>query len=268
MPELPEVETTRRGIASHLAQATVRQVIVRTPRLRWPIPELPIAGQPLLAIERRAKYLLFRFPNGTLLVHLGMTGSLRVLTRPQAVQAHEHVDIEWVDGRILRYRDPRRFGAFLWTDSDPEQHPLLARLAPEPLCAQFDTDWLTRKLARRSTPIKVAIMDAQCVVGVGNIYASESLFRAGISPLRPAASLNANEIARLLAEIRSTLAAAIAAGGTTLRDYVDSDGKAGYFSLQCAVYDRAGLPCPHCGQVVAQTRQAQRATYWCPHCQH
>lgn len=268
MPELPEVETTRRGIAGHLAGATVSQVIVRHPHLRWPVPDLPLAGQTLQTIERRSKYLLFRFAHGTLIVHLGMTGSLRVLTQPQALQKHEHIDLVFGDGRILRYRDPRRFGAFLWTVADPLQHPLLAKLAPEPLSEQFDTDYLSRKLAGRSTPIKVAIMDSSSVVGVGNIYASESLFRAGTLPLRPAASLTRDEIARLIDAIRATLSEAIAAGGTTLRDYVDSDGNAGYFSLRCAVYGRGGLPCPCCGQNIAQTRQAQRATYWCPHCQH
>jgi len=191
-----------------------------------------------------------------------------MLTQPQAVQKHEHVDLVFEDGRILRYRDPRRFGAFLWTEVDPLRHPLLARLAPEPLSSQFDVDWLTARLAKRNAPIKVAIMDAQCVVGVGNIYASESLFRAGILPQRPAYSLTTDEIGRLLAAIQATLSEAIAAGGTTLRDYVDSDGNAGYFSLQCAVYNRAGLPCPRCGVPIAQTRQAQRASYWCPRCQH
>ncbi|WP_255988868.1 bifunctional DNA-formamidopyrimidine glycosylase/DNA-(apurinic or apyrimidinic site) lyase [Chitinolyticbacter albus] len=271
MPELPEVETTRRGIAPHVDAATVTELIVREPRLRWPIPgDLPqrVQGQPLLALERRAKYLLFRFPAGTLIVHLGMSGTLRALTEAFPPEKHDHVDIVFDNGRRLRFRDPRRFGAILWQDGDPLTHPLLATLGPEPLSAHFDTDHLATLLARRQSAVKQVIMDNHVVVGVGNIYASESLFRARVDPRRPASSLKRDEVDRLTTSVKETLADAIAQGGSTLRDFVDSDGRAGYFLLQCYAYGRDGEPCRVCGNTIQQIRQGQRATFFCPSCQH
>ncbi|GAA5786646.1 bifunctional DNA-formamidopyrimidine glycosylase/DNA-(apurinic or apyrimidinic site) lyase [Chitiniphilus shinanonensis] len=271
MPELPEVETTRRGIAPHLERAQVTEMIVRERRLRWPIPpELPdaVVGRALLGLERRAKYLLFGFEHGTLLVHLGMTGTLRVLTEPFPAEKHDHVDIVLDNGRRLRFRDPRRFGAMLWHSGPPDTHPLLAALGPEPLSEAFNTDHLAQALARRQAAIKQVIMDNHVVVGVGNIYASESLFRARVDPRRNAAGLSGEEIARLVAAIRETLTDAIRAGGTTLRDFVDSDGRSGYFLLQCFVYGRTGEPCRVCGTPIQQLRQGQRATFFCPTCQH
>ncbi|TJZ70070.1 bifunctional DNA-formamidopyrimidine glycosylase/DNA-(apurinic or apyrimidinic site) lyase [Chitiniphilus eburneus] len=271
MPELPEVETTRRGISPHLEGAHVAQMIVRERRLRWPIPaELPdvIVGHRLLGLSRRAKYLLFRFEHGTLIVHLGMSGTLRVLTEPFPPEKHDHVDIVLDNGRRLRFRDPRRFGAMLWHVGAPEAHPLLAELGPEPLSESFNTDHLAQALARRQAAIKQVIMDNHVVVGVGNIYASESLFRARIDPARAAAGLSGEEVARLVVAIRETLTDAINAGGTTLRDFVDSDGRSGYFLLQCFAYGRTGEPCRVCGTPIQQMRQGQRATFHCPACQH
>lgn len=270
MPELPEVETTRRGIAGKLTGRTIQRVELRTEKLRWPIPSdlgARLSGQVLQEIRRRAKYLLFCFDRGTLIVHLGMSGHLRVLSNAPPPDKHEHVDLIFSDGLRLRYRDPRRFGAFLWTAEPPEQHPLLRQLAPEPLSDGFNTDYLQRTLARRKAAIKLVIMDQHRVVGVGNIYASEALFRAGIAPQRPAASLSSEEIRKLVESIRSVLTEAIAAGGSTLRDYVDSDGQAGYFTLNNHVYGRADQACRICGNTIQTLRQGQRATYWCPHCQ-
>lgn len=271
MPELPEVETTRRGIATRLTGIIASGATVRNGRLRWPVPEnlaALIAGQSLQEIRRRAKYLLFVFERGTLIVHLGMSGSLRVLTEAFPPEKHEHIDLLFDGGLRLRYRDPRRFGAFLWTADAPEQHPLLRALGPEPLSAAFTPDTLARALANKNTAIKMAIMDQHVVVGVGNIYASEALFRAGILPQRPARSLAPEETGRLTRCIREVLEESISAGGSTLRDYVDSDGKAGYFTINNFVYGRAGQPCRQCGAIILTARQGQRATYWCANCQH
>lgn len=270
MPELPEVETTRRGIAAHLEGQVLLGAVVRQPALRWPVPALlstVLAGQVVLAVERRAKYLLLRFARGTLLMHLGMSGSLRFYDQAPPVRPHDHIDLLLAGGAILRYHDPRRFGCILWTDAPPEQHPLLRHLAPEPLSAEFTPNWLQKKLASTQRPIKVVIMDQSWVVGVGNIYASESLFRAGILPTRPAASLAPEEIVRLHAAIQATLTEAIAAGGTTLRDYVNSEGREGFFQIQCFVYARAGEPCRICATPIQLQKLAGRATYWCNHCQ-
>lgn len=270
MPELPEVETTRRGIAGRLTGAVAQGAIVRNPRLRWPVPtnlaDL-LAEQRLLDIERRAKYLLFRFERGTLLVHLGMSGSLRVLTEAFPPEKHEHIDLLFAGGLRLRYRDPRRFGSFHWVVGDPARHPLLAKLGPEPLSGQFTSQYLAGRLAGKATAIKVAIMDQHIVVGVGNIYASEALFRAGILPQRPAGGITQAEITLLVEAIRTVLEESIAAGGSTLRDYVDSDGKAGYFTMNNSVYGRAGEPCRGCGVPILSIHIGQRATFWCPCCQ-
>lgn len=270
MPELPEVETTRRGIAGRLTGVRACGTIVRNGRLRWPVPENLaelLAGQVLLEIRRRAKYLLFIFEHGTLIVHLGMSGSLRVLTEAFPPEKHEHIDVLFAGGLRLRYRDPRRFGSFLWTTDDPAQHRLLQKLGPEPLSADFTPDYLAKAFTGKHTAVKIAIMDQAVVVGVGNIYASEALFRARILPQHPACNLALPEIRRLVDCIQSVLTEAIEAGGSTLRDYVDSDGQAGYFMLNSFVYQRAGQPCRICATIILGTRQGQRATFWCPCCQ-
>lgn len=271
MPELPEVETTRRGVAPHVEGRRVRQLIVREPRLRWPVPpELAqrLAGQTVERLQRRAKYLLFRTGSGTLLWHLGMSGSLRVLLQPRPPASHDHLDLLFEGGACLRYRDPRRFGSLHWVEGDPYAHPLLAHLGPEPFDPGFDGDYLYRLSRGRRTAVKSFLMDAETVVGVGNIYANESLFRAGVHPGRRAGAVGLERYRQLAEAVRLVLRAAIAAGGTTLRDFVDSDGAAGYFSQQLSVYGRVGEPCPGCERPIRSTRLGQRATYFCPHCQH
>jgi len=270
MPELPEVETTRRGIAPLAVGRKFVGVKLYDRRLRWPVPaSLPkrVVGPTIEALDRRSKYLLFRFAPGTLLVHLGMTGSLRAFTDAPALRTHDHVDLELDSGVTLRYHDPRRFGAMLWLPPPAEAHPLLAGLGPEPFAPQFDADYLWRATRRRGAAIKLALMDNRLVVGVGNIYANESLFRAGIRPERPVNRLAKARYARLVVEVRATLADAIAKGGSTLRDYVDSRGEPGYFQLDYFVYGREGLPCRVCGAAIRQVRLGGRATNFCPRCQ-
>ena len=269
MPELPEVETTRRGLQPRLAGRTLERVVVRDPRLRWPVPPdlaARLAGRTLGDLRRRGKYLLFDFGGVTQIVHLGMSGSLRFVDAGEAAARHDHVDWQFDGGVTLRLRDPRRFGAVLWTD-DAARHPLLAHLGPEPLTDAFDADYLHAQCRRRSAAIKQVIMDATVVVGVGNIYASESLFHAGIRPGTAARRLGRAACARLVDAIRRVLGAAIAAGGSSLRDYVATDGELGYFQLQTRVYDRAGLPCRACGTPIRRVVQGQRASFYCPRCQ-
>ncbi len=270
MPELPEVETTRRGIRPWLEGSRVTAVHVRQRMLRWPVPrrldrELP--GQVVREVQRRAKYLLIGTEYGTLLVHLGMSGSLRVLRDPPSPGAHDHVDLELSSGRTLRFNDPRRFGAMLWTTRDPLCHPLLRHLGPEPLAPGFDGDYLYDAARGRKVAIKTLIMNAHVVVGVGNIYASEALFRAGIRPSRPAGRISHARMERLSAAIREVLAEAISEGGTTLRDFTWGDGQPGYFAQELRVYDRAGLPCPVCMAPVRRQVLGQRSTYYCVNCQ-
>ncbi len=269
MPELPEVEVSRRGLLPFIANRVVTDAIVRTPRLRTDIPRdlaSRIIGRRLLAINRRGKYLIFDFGAVWLLLHLGMSGSLRLVVPGTPAEKHDHFDLAF-GTTVMRLRDPRRFGVLDCCDSPAEQHPLLAALGIEPLDPEFDGTWLRDALHRRSGPIKPTLMDAHLLVGVGNIYASESLFKAGISPLRAANRISAERCARLASAVRDTLEASIAAGGSSVRDYVHSDGGAGCFQLQCAVYDREGEPCPSCGTLIRSTRQAGRSTYWCPRCQ-
>ncbi len=270
MPELPEVETTRAGIAPHITGRTVTGVIVRERRLRWPIParlgtELP--GLRLQAVRRRAKYLLLDTRAGSAILHLGMSGSLRILTRTLPPQKHDHVDIGFSGGVILRFNDPRRFGCLLWTRRDPLRHPLLTRLGPEPLEDAFSGKHLWQRSRGRKLAVKAFIMDASVVVGVGNIYASEALFRAGIHPRRAAGRISLARYVKLAAEIRAVLTAAIKAGGTTLRDYTDSDGLPGYFRHALAVYDRKDEACERCGDAIRQEVIGQRSTYFCVTCQ-
>lgn len=270
MPELPEVETTCRGILPHVLGRTIRQVRVREPRLRWPIPsDLParLQGRVVESLERRAKYLLFRVEGGHLMVHLGMSGSLRVVPPEAAPGRHDHWDIELQDGLTLRYNDPRRFGCALWLPGDTPSHPLLASLGPEPLTDTFDGDYLFAASRGRKVAVKSFLMDNHVVVGVGNIYAQESLFLAGVRPTRPAGRVTRAEYGRLATHVREVLTRAIAMGGTTLRDFVGGDGKPGYFQQTLNVYDRAGLACPRCGALLKGLRVGQRGTVYCPGCQ-
>jgi formamidopyrimidine-DNA glycosylase len=269
MPELPEVEVTRRGIEPELAGRTVTDVVLRTRSLRYPLPAVlgqNLPGLTLSSVARRGKYLLLDFGEGHLLVHLGMSGSLRIVPANQPPEKHDHVDIVF-GSRALRLRDPRRFGAVLWLTGDPRKHSLIASLGIEPLSAEFTPAHLGELLAGRKTAIKQALMDSRIVVGVGNIYASESLFRAGIDPRRAAGRISAARLARLVPAIRATLEAAIAAGGSSLRDFMHSDGSSGYFQQFYDVYGRAGEPCRTCATPVRQLRQGGRATYFCPRCQ-
>ncbi|HEY5719130.1 MAG TPA: bifunctional DNA-formamidopyrimidine glycosylase/DNA-(apurinic or apyrimidinic site) lyase [Gammaproteobacteria bacterium] len=270
MPELPEVETTRRGIAPSLRGRCIVQVVVRERRLRWTLPrgfERRLEGCRVTAVSRRAKYLLIGTDGGTLIVHLGMSGSLRVLRRDSAPVAHDHVDFVLDSDRCLRFNDPRRFGSLHWTDGDPAAHPLLARLGPEPLGPAFDGDALWRLARGRRVAIKQFIMDSRIVAGVGNIYASEALFRAGIRPSAQAGRVSRLRMAALAASIRAVLAEAVAVGGTTLRDYLSPDGTPGYFRQQLSVYERAGEPCRCCRTPVRHRVLGQRSTYYCPACQ-
>lgn len=269
MPELPEVETSRRGIAPWLEQQQVRKVTIRERRLRWPVPreidrELP--GKFIQSLSRRAKYLLFETSAGTLMLHLGMSGSVRIIDPAEPPGKHDHFDIEVGNGKAMRFRDPRRFGSLLWT-ADPSGHPLLAHLGPEPLSDDFDGAYLRQQATGRRVAIKPFIMNAAIVVGVGNIYASESLFLARIHPKRRADRISAERMAALAAAIKAVLNRAIAAGGTTLRDFHGSDGEPGYFRRQLDVYDRAGLPCRVCGTPITVAVIGQRSTYYCRRCQ-
>lgn len=270
MPELPEVETTRRGIEPAVSGQTLQQVIVRQPRLRWPVtPDLPrlITGQQVLGLRRRAKYLMLDLQRGSLIVHLGMSGSLRLMAARSTHILHDHVDIQLASGWWLRFNDPRRFGSVLWTADDPLQHPLLQTLGPEPLSDEFDAAYLYRMTRGRSVAIKQFIMNAHVVVGVGNIYASEALFRAGIRPRRAAGRLTRVQSAALVQAIKDVLTDAIADGGTTLRDYINPQGMPGYFKQRLFVYERAGEPCRVCGEPIRHLVQGQRSTYYCHTCQ-
>ena len=315
MPELPEVETTRRGLAEHLIGATITDVIIRNPKLRWQIPKnLPalLRGQKILTLTRRAKYLLADCGNGTLILHLGMSGSLRILPHNTPPEKHDHFDLVlsppstvrpdnsasdlldsglrtfsaelvegWADScaatssartdfsthKIMRLRDPRRFGAVLWHEGDAATHPLLATLGPEPLEEHFNARYLYQATRGRSISIKQCIMDNHVVVGVGNIYANESLFRSGIKPQLAAGKLSLPRCEKLVSEIRATLRAAIEKGGSTLRDFVHSDGSSGYFQQEYFVYGRTGEPCRKCGALIKQIKQGQRSSFYCETCQ-
>jgi len=269
MPELPEVETTRRGLLPRIEGQSIKRVVVRHPQLRWPVPadlEKRLRDRTLKTIARRGKYLLFDFSGLTQIVHLGMSGSLRFAQPDEPPTVHDHVDWEFANGTVLRLRDPRRFGAVLLTD-DPASHPLLADLGPEPLSREFDGGYLYRISRGTKVAVKNFIMDSRRVVGVGNIYASESLFHAGIRPGRSAGRLTGAACDRLAKAIKTTLQAAINAGGSSLRDYVATDGELGYFQLHTKVYDRAGLPCKICKTPIKRLVQGQRATFYCPKCQ-
>ena len=270
MPELPEVETTLRGIAPHIEGKTVSVVAVREPRLRWPVPSaLPekISGQPVERIYRRAKYLLFSLPAGTLLIHLGMSGSLRIVDANALPGKHDHVDMIMMGGQTLRYCDPRRFGAVLWLQGNPMEHPLLSHLGPEPFDPVFSGDYLYRQSRGRKVPVKTFLMDNKVVVGVGNIYANEALYASGIRPDRAAGKISNQRYQALVQEVVRVLSRAIEQGGTTLRDFVGGDGKPGYFQQTLNVYGRAGQPCRQCGKILREIRLGQRTTVFCSNCQ-
>lgn len=273
MPELPEVEVTRRGIAPALTGHRVTDVVARAAALRYPFPEKLdgiLRGHRLASVSRRGKYLLLDFGHGHLLIHLGMSGSLRLVPAKLAAEKHDHFDLVFaVRGKplALRLRDPRRFGAILWLKGDPKAHPLLAVLGVEPLTDGFSAEWLRTELAGLTAAIKPTLMDSHRVVGIGNIYASESLFRAGIDPRRAAGRISPRRLERLVAAIKATLADAIDAGGSSLRDFIHSDGSSGYFQQQYFVYGRAGEPCRICGGPIRELRQGQRATFFCARCQ-
>ncbi|MBI0327270.1 bifunctional DNA-formamidopyrimidine glycosylase/DNA-(apurinic or apyrimidinic site) lyase [Burkholderia plantarii] len=274
MPELPEVEVTRRGIEPFVTGRRVRRVDVRTAMLRWPVPgnlAAALEAREVLRVERRGKYLLFEVDAGWFIVHLGMTGTLRVLPGGEPPEAKKHDHIDWVfDECVLRFRDPRRFGAVLWharEDGDIHLHPLLTSLGVEPFSPLFTSELLYRRTRGRTVSVKQALLAGDIVVGVGNIYASESLFRAGIRPTTAAGRVSLPRYERLAEAVRATLADAIERGGSTLRDFVGSNGESGYFQLDCFVYDRAGEPCRVCGTPIRQIVQGQRSTYFCPNCQ-
>jgi formamidopyrimidine-DNA glycosylase len=269
MPELPEVETTLRGIEPHLLNQRVTRVIVRDPRLRWPVPKTvsKAEGQRFVSLKRRGKYLLLKLEQGGLIIHLGMSGSLRILQQPLEPEKHDHVDVELDNGVCLRFNDPRRFGAFLWVDNEMESHELLRDLGPEPLSDNFTSNYLYEHSRNRKLAIKNFIMNGHVVVGVGNIYASEALFMAGIHPQRAAGRVSRQRYEGLVAAIRDVLSRAIEQGGTTLKDFVNSDGAPGYFAQELLVYDRAGSECFQCGSAIRQKVIGQRSSYYCPGCQ-
>ncbi len=271
MPELPEVETTLRGIAPALDGATVADVVVRNANLRWPVPLTvrQAVGRRVARAWRRAKYLLIELEGagGGLLVHLGMSGSLRVCGAGDAPRKHDHVDLVLADGRCIRFHDPRRFGVFGWWEAPAERHPLLRELGPEPLSDGFSGGHLKNLSQGRRGAVKNFIMDGKVVVGVGNIYASEALFMAGIHPTRPAGRVSAARYDALAAAIRDVLSNAIRRGGTTLRDFVNSEGAPGYFAQELLVYERAGHPCFRCGEPIRRKVIGQRSSYYCPTCQ-
>jgi formamidopyrimidine-DNA glycosylase len=269
MPELPEVEITRQGIAPFVDQRIITRVTVRDRRLRWPVPanlDAILRGSRIRGVRRRAKYLLIDCGKGTLIVHLGMSGSLRVVRATEPAGPYDHFDLG-VGELALRLRDPRRFGAVLWHPGDPARHPLLAHLGVEPLSPEFGGAHLHAATRGRRAGVKLALMDHKVVVGVGNIYANESLFRARVNPVTPAGRLSLERCERLAKAVRSTLEDALAAGGSTLRDFVHSDGSSGYFQQQYFVYDRTGAPCRVCGTPVRHRTQGQRSTFYCPVCQ-
>ncbi|MQL49812.1 bifunctional DNA-formamidopyrimidine glycosylase/DNA-(apurinic or apyrimidinic site) lyase [Photorhabdus khanii] len=268
MPELPEVETSRRGIEPHLVGNVIQHAVVRNGRLRWPVAEeiMKLSDQLVLSVQRRAKYLLIELADGWIIVHLGMSGSLRILLEECPAEKHDHVDLVMADGKVLRYTDPRRFGAWLWSD-DLNQCSVLTHLGPEPLSNDFNGSYLYTRSSSKKTLIKPWLMDNKLVVGVGNIYASEALFTAHIRPDRPAHTLTEREADLLAETIKKVLQRSIEQGGTTLRDFLQSDGKPGYFAQELFVYGRAGEPCRICGEKIESIKLGQRSTFFCRRCQ-
>lgn len=274
MPELPEVETTRRGITPKAQGQVIESIHIRQPKLRWPVSsflqENRVTGLEILHILRRGKYLVLQTGKGDILIHLGMSGNLRILPQETPAQKHDHIDLILDNGHLLRYHDPRRFGAWLWADSTEggyTQHPLITKLGPEPLSKAFNADYLQQQLHRRKSPIKTLIMNSQIVVGVGNIYANEALFLSGIHPQTQPSLLTPQQYKTLVHHIKQVLTAAIEQGGTTLKDFLTPDGKPGYFEQQLHVYGRAGKPCSQCQTPIEKLQLNQRAAYFCPNCQ-
>jgi len=271
MPELPEVETTRKGIAPYVVGEVVSDIVIRERKLRWPIPtslKRSLKNQLIRKLRRRAKYLLFYTDNGCMILHLGMSGSLRVIDKNQTPEKHDHVDIVFESSRALRFHDPRKFGSILWTKEDPMDHKLINHLGPEPLSDAFQADYIFARSRKRSQAIKTFIMDSRTVVGVGNIYASESLFLAGINPNRKAGSISKARYDKLIVAIKDVLNRAIKKGGTTLRDFINGDGKPGYFKNELQVYDRKDEPCKNCKKPIKMIRLGQRSTFFCTNCQN
>lgn len=270
MPELPEVETVRRGLKSALKGQRISKVQVRQPQLRWPIPKHlsdQVGGQKILTIRRRGKYLLVDTRPGSLLIHLGMSGSLRLVEAGTTPMVHEHYDLELASGLIVRYRDPRRFGALLWAGRRAEIHPLLSSIGPEPFSSGFSSEYLYRISRNRHCSIKSLLMNSQVVAGIGNIYASEILFHCRISPARSARHISKVRYAALVESTKEVLGDAIRCGGTTLKDYTDAKGSQGYFRTHLNVYGKAGNPCPRCQSILVRKVLAQRSSYYCPACQ-
>lgn len=269
MPELPEVETTLRGVAPHSVGKTLSELKVRNRAMRWPVPdglEATLRNKKLNDIQRRGKYLLFCFDHGTVLLHLGMSGSLRVIPTSSNPEKHDHIDLCFGD-ICLRFNDPRRFGCFLWTEAPAKEHELICHLGPEPLSDSFDFDYLYPRTRKRKQNIKTFIMDSKIVVGVGNIYANEALFEAGIHPLKETGKVTKKQLEQLIDEIKKILANAIKRGGTTLRDFVGGDGKPGYFAQELKVYGHGGEPCRQCGKRLIEKQIAKRTTVYCTRCQ-
>lgn len=269
MPELPEVETTRRGLEHYLINQTITKIIVREPRLRWPVPEelMQAEQERVQALTRRGKYLILHTAAGSAIIHLGMSGCLRVCIENTPAQKHDHLDMLFSNHLCLRFTDPRRFGSWLWTKDDPLLHRLIIHLGPEPLMDEFNANYLYQRTRSTRRAIKEVIMDSRVVVGVGNIYAAESLFRAGIHPLQEAKKISYSRYKKLITAIKEILAYAIQRGGTTLRDFLNTDGKPGYFKQELQVYGRAGKLCLICGKKLLLIRLQNRATVYCPLCQ-
>jgi formamidopyrimidine-DNA glycosylase len=269
MPELPEVETTKRGIAPYIEGQQVTQIIVRQAKLRWPIPDSiqQMCQQTVQQVQRRAKYLILKTPIGSALIHLGMSGSLRIVEQDTVAEKHDHIDLCFDNGNVLRLRDPRRFGSVLWTQAPLAEHRLLKKLAPEPLSDAFHADYLYRQAINRRVTIKVFIMNAHHVVGVGNIYASEALFIAGIHPTRAAGEVSYTETTRLVECIKQVLRAAIEQGGTTLKDFANPQGESGYFQVKLQVYGKKDQTCSQCSSTIQSIKLGQRASFYCPTCQ-
>lgn len=270
MPELPEVETTCRGIRPHIVDRRIEKVIVRQKKLRWPVPDNLthyLLEQPITAVSRRGKYLLLTCPNGTIIVHLGMSGSLRIVDKQTEAGKHDHIDFVFDHDKILRFNDPRKFGAVLWAIDPVERHPLLAKLGPEPLSSAFTGQYLHQHALKRKIAVKNFIMNSAIVVGVGNIYASEALFLAGIHPNRKAGQISLKRYQQLTDSIKTVLSQAISMGGTTLKDFVNEQGKPGYFQQSLNVYGRIKQPCPVCKTPIQAIKIGQRSSYFCPHCQ-
>ena len=270
MPELPEVETSRRGISPHIKGQIIHKITVRNKNLRWPIPVSEIKkleGLKLLDVSRRGKYLKLVTSDGFMLVHLGMSGSLRIVTERTPLEKHDHVDVLFKNKKVLRFNDPRRFGSWLFQKELNEDHPLLEKLGPEPLSEDFSGEYLFKRSRKKAQNIKSFIMDSHVVVGVGNIYACESLFKSRINPNKPSGKVSQKAYLLLTEEIKTTLTQAIEQGGTTLKDFVDSDGKPGYFKQELQVYGREGENCNHCGSLIKNKKIAQRSTFYCAKCQ-